>query len=31
MLQDPPEQVGNFTLMESPLVIRESTGPNTRE
>jgi LacI family repressor for deo operon, udp, cdd, tsx, nupC, and nupG len=31
MLQDSPEQVGNFTLMESPLVIRESTGPNTRD
>jgi DNA-binding LacI/PurR family transcriptional regulator len=26
MCQDPPEQLGTFTLMESPLIIRESTG-----
>jgi DNA-binding LacI/PurR family transcriptional regulator len=25
MRQDPPEQMGSFTLMESPLIIREST------
>jgi DNA-binding LacI/PurR family transcriptional regulator len=30
MAQDPPEQVGKFTLLESPLVIRESTAPNIR-
>ncbi|MBN2118904.1 MAG: LacI family DNA-binding transcriptional regulator [Anaerolineales bacterium] len=26
MQQDPPEQMGSFTLMESPLIIRESTA-----
>ena len=26
MCQDPPEQMGSFTLMESPLIIRESTA-----
>ncbi len=26
MQQDPPEKMGSFTLMESPLVIRESTA-----
>lgn len=26
MCQDPPDQVGSYTLMESPLIIRESTG-----
>jgi LacI family repressor for deo operon, udp, cdd, tsx, nupC, and nupG len=29
MANEPPEQVGNFSLMESPVVIRESTAPNT--
>jgi DNA-binding LacI/PurR family transcriptional regulator len=27
MHADPPEQMGSFTLMESPLIIRESTAP----
>ncbi|RPJ21436.1 MAG: LacI family transcriptional regulator [Chloroflexi bacterium] len=26
MKQDPPEKMGSFTLMESPLIIRESTA-----
>jgi LacI family repressor for deo operon, udp, cdd, tsx, nupC, and nupG len=26
MQQDPPEKMGSFTLMESPLIIRESTA-----
>jgi DNA-binding LacI/PurR family transcriptional regulator len=26
MYQDPPDQMGSFTLMESPLIIRESTS-----
>jgi LacI family transcriptional regulator len=26
MCQDAPDQVGSYTLMESPLIIRESTG-----
>jgi DNA-binding LacI/PurR family transcriptional regulator len=26
MRQDPPEQMGSYTLMESPLIIRESTA-----
>jgi DNA-binding LacI/PurR family transcriptional regulator len=26
MQEDPPEKMGSFTLMESPLVIRESTS-----
>ncbi len=30
MCQDPPNQLGSFTLMESPLIIRESTGPCSR-
>jgi DNA-binding LacI/PurR family transcriptional regulator len=31
MRQDSPEQAGNFTLLESPLVIRESTAPNIKD
>jgi LacI family repressor for deo operon, udp, cdd, tsx, nupC, and nupG len=27
MVQDPSDQTGSFVLMESPLIIRESTGP----
>jgi LacI family repressor for deo operon, udp, cdd, tsx, nupC, and nupG len=27
MCQDPPDTLGTYTLMESPLVIRESTAP----
>lgn len=29
MQQDPPEKMGSFTLMESPLIIRESTARYT--
>lgn len=30
MCQDPPDQLGSFILMESPLITRESTGPGNR-
>ncbi len=30
MRQEPPQQMGSFTLMESPLIIRESTARCTR-
>jgi DNA-binding LacI/PurR family transcriptional regulator len=31
MCEDPTEQMGSFTLMESPLIIRESTAPCLRD
>lgn len=31
MCEDSPDQMGSFTLMESPLIIRESTAPCMRD